>query len=214
MMIDKERKFIFIHIPKTGGTSIESFFMPNRIDRVKSIYGKSPLQSDNKAHLKFHHLQVQYPNLNFDKYFKFTVVRNPWDRAVSSFFHTKREDRANLRELLGVEEFEDFTFKEFIKKLQYLEKEHPHYDEQWSFLVNEQRKFCMDYIARTENLENDFMKICKKLKITCGKIGNLNPSKNKTKHKHYTEYYDDETREIVAEKYARDIEYFGYKFGE
>ena len=71
----------------------------------------------------------------------------------------------------------------------------------------------MDFVGRFENRENDLQYISQKIGVNID--SNIHQRKIQMRNKkHYTEYYDDETRQIVAEKYAEDIEYFGYKFGK
>jgi hypothetical protein len=155
----------------------------------------------------------------------FTVVRNPYDRLLSRYSHLCRriselnngekiknfpQDKNILNYFNGFPiEIKNFKFKDFVKFTQtvfdpHWEPQVDKFERQVDSLVN------INYIGRFENLQEDFDIICDKIGIPRQKL----PHKNKSKHKHYTEYYDDETRQIVAEKYAKDIEYFGYEFGE
>jgi len=135
----------------------------------------------------------------YKNYFKFAFVRNPWDRVLSWYFFYSQ--RPNVRVRLSSK---NETFNEFI-----LNKSRSY---RWGGENQSQYNFtkCCDFIGRFENLQQDFNIICDKIKIPRQEL----PHKNKSKHKSYTEYYNDETRQIVAEKFAKDIEHFNYKFGE
>ena len=196
-MISHKYKCIFIHIPRTAGTSIE---MSIRSDWTfyKFQDEKHILASTAK------HLYSNYWN----DYFKFSFVRNPWDRMLSMSKHG---------EFYGsVVEDGKINVNEYMQRFPNVEIDHrskskdenikPIENAVYLNILNEE----LDYIGRFENLQEDFNKVCSI--INC-KTKLLHKQVNNKKHKHYTEYYDDETRQIVAEIYAKDIELFGYEFG-
>lgn len=192
-MIDHQYKFIFIHISKTGGTSIEHALNPN-------VPLDKPSISDATGNTRFigkHWSAKRYKREHSDEYknyFTFAFVRNPWDRMLSNYKFLKLID------------WIDCSFDEWIT------------NPTWGFdaysyegmICDNSGLIIVDYIGKFETLQQDFNIVCDKIGISQQQL----PHTNKTKHKHYTEYYDDETREIVAEKYKKDIEYFGYEFGE
>ena len=76
------------------------------------------------------------------------------------------------------------------------------------WLTNPNGKILVDFIGKFENLESDYDYICEKLNIKDHKL----PHKNKSKRKNYREYYNDSTKQIIADWYKKDIDYFNYKF--
>ena len=198
-MINHKHKCIFIHIPKTGGTSIESALG----DWGLTPHNECELMGDTYRS-QHHTLQSVKKSLR-ENYFKFAFVRNPWDRAVSSYCYYRdggnKKSDSHLQELLP-SDFKSFVAHEWNVIPKIARKD------QFSYLEVD-GKVELDFIGRFERIEYDYEYVSKKIRLT-RKLPHVRISK----HKHYTDYYDDKTRDIIAERYARDIEYFGYKFGE
>ena len=185
MLISHKHKFITIDIPKTGTTSVN--YALHCIEEEHDFTVEMS-QKASMRHATYSQCIAKFPNCK--NYFSFAFVRNPWDRLVSYWFFKKYNSKRKIPKDVPLIDFLLDTTE----------------TDQYSLVKDFGEK---SFIGRFENLQEDFDIICDKIKIPRQEL----PHANKTNHKHYTEYYDDETREIVAKKYAKDIEYFGYEFG-
>jgi hypothetical protein len=211
-MISHKHKYIFVHTPKCAGTSIEKALLNHegiKIDLNDKFYLNSipePIKKeyllDYPLHSYSQHFYLdQYKQSLASTYYCFTFVRNPWDLMVSEYFYILN----NYEIQLSFEEF--IKTGENIKRIKgfkwFIERGH-HLLPQVNFLNKN-----MNFIGKFENLQDNFNVICDSIKISRINL----PYHNSTKHNHYTTYYNDLTRDIIAKRYKEDIEYFNYKFG-
>jgi hypothetical protein len=228
MIISHNHKFLTIAIPKTGSKSIRESLDATDSNYIDVRPVADDINSPYYQHVNADRLKCEFDEKgwNWDEYFKFTFVRNPYSLVVSmySYMHTIIKQWRN-----GEGKFanKEFTFAEAVKRQVELYKnfieKYPTFRDhvlhhttkkriksQLEYICDKNGNNLLDFVGRHENLQEDYDIVCDKIGIPKQKLLH----KNKTEHKHYTEYYDDETKQIVAEKYAKDIEYFGYKFGE
>jgi chondroitin 4-sulfotransferase 11 len=189
---------VFVHIPKNAGCSLDKC-----IGELVSTVGHDT-RDENYKFLREHHIP--------ETWFCFCFSRNPWDRVVSAYFFLKNhghpehpQDADDFNLYFGAFD----TFRDTLLGWDDKFYEQIHFRPQYQWICDGDGKLIPDFIGKVENLQEDFNTVCDKIGIPRQQL----PHANKTKHKHYTEYYDDETKQIVAEKYAKDIEYFGYEFG-
>ena len=180
-MVSHKHKFIFVHIPKTAGSSLR-FYMRGRYDTLHVPHHSSA------EHIKNKNMDI------FDSYTKFCTVRNPWDREVSRYKFIKRnKSHAQYKHTLnGIKWFIQQTGTPYTR------------------FTHISDVCIMDYILRFENIQSDFRVVCDKLNIPAKRL----PHMQRSVHKHYTEYYDDETRKLVETIYEEDIDRYEYMFGE
>lgn len=217
MLISHKYKFIFFKSIKTASSSVFEFFTPyclpdeenfkheNYLDLSHIGFYKTGIVGDpnsnskyNKMHVRCQRVKKVLDEINkkiWRKYFKFSVVRNPWDLCVSRYFWHKANNKP-------------YNFEQMIKMLSTglipARKD----------LYQMNDNYICDYYIKYENLLDDIKTVCEKCNIKKYDLNNLtNQKSNYRDHSiSYREYYNSELKDIVARVYADDIKKFNYSF--
>ena len=222
-MISHENRCIYIHIPKTAGTSIEKRLgahidcsqrlsqdhrtIRNIQSAISPSYGK---RIDMRSVLSFIYQRYQahkhgvktVTKDQFTEYFKFCFVRNPWDRAYSWYRNVLRDTIHQTN--LGIEK--NISFSDFLIN----------HADQWAlmpqtdWIIDNKGNVVVDFVGKFENLESDFKLICERLYIEDATLPVTLDSGNVS----YIDAYDNKLIKLIEVRYHTEILLFDYKFGE
>jgi hypothetical protein len=199
-MISLQKRFLFVHIPKTAGNSIQHILRDYSEDRIVASGDQDGVErfevrSEGRELVKHSTLAEYYRELGkeaADGLFKFACVRNPWDRMISFWFSPhRRETEWNPKR------FRKFVEKEVRPLREYFalpgDGDTPPFGN-------------VDCIIRYEHLDDDFRAVCEKLGIPPVELPLLNRSERDSPAR----YYDDSLSGFIAETFADEIDCFGY----
>lgn len=143
----------------------------------------------------------------FNSYFKFAFVRNPWDKALSFYYYNARRnwDRYPFSKK-NAPDFNSFIKDWYIKGTRrgFHHLSHsPCLD--W---ISDKNGVIVDFVGKFENLQEDFNSIFDAIGLPPTDL----PKKNRSVHEHYSNYYNQESIDIIAKMYNKDVEYFNYDY--
>ncbi|MDX2362329.1 MAG: sulfotransferase family 2 domain-containing protein [Crocinitomicaceae bacterium] len=208
MILSHKHKFIFIHIWKTGGTSVQKALSPyaestdarggllERIIKTK----KKPSSADFEQHITLPELQDQLDKKYFDPYYKFAFVRNPlsWEVSYYHFITQKPNDHPKRDEIIQLGSFDSY--------IKWAAENEMQMHSQKQFVYDSDGKCLADFIGKYEELELGIHEVLNHLQIPRLDLEHL----NRSTHTDFMQYYTAETERLVREILKDDFTTFGY----
>ena len=219
MLISDRKKFIYIHIPKTAGTSLMKLLSPyaRPIDqamyrwlvtrkavslavRLFSLQDPEYLISGFRKHDSAATVRDRL-GAPFNTYYSFSVVRNPFDWLVSEYYFIRGNKRHTLHAMAR-----SLPFHAYIRWFLGMRPRR-----QSDYICDRNGKLLIDYVGKFEQLEDVITRLGEKLGISTRELPVLNRSQAR-EHRDYRISYDRTTRELVEAYFEEDLERFGYSF--
>lgn len=233
MPIFHDQKLIFVHIPKNAGKSIESAFLGPRgrmsgarsslnaacklLLRLTSstIPSRDLLGSLDYTFAAQHMTLRELMEYGFvcqetcPNYRSFAVIRNPFDRAVSSVFHHfATELHSGARRIDDPESFTK-ALRDWLYDRPLDHNQIAHKRSQLDFLTLDGCSICVDEVIRYEHLGEEIAAFCNRNGLPPLEIGWYGRNK---RVRDYRDYFSSEAREIVKNQYENDLDLLGYTF--
>ncbi len=218
MLLSVKYNFLFVHIAKTGGTSVRAALAPLRwrdpmyipqfiASRLSHATGHR-IASKLPRHARIIAAKEMLPQELFESLFKFAFVRNPWDLQVSSWHHLRRE-RPQLIE--HIPDFGSFIRWKLDPERSYQYHIDTSIERQTDYLKDLDGTILVDFIGKYENLQEDYEEACRRIGIKPPVLPHKRQAKDR---KDYRSYYSDDLAELVAKYFKADIETFAYTFDQ
>ena len=203
MLISYRHRFIFIHVWRTGGMSVTQALRPftewpeeSISTKAKQALGFLPRSNAFPAHAGIRDLHRELTADSLNSFFKFAIVRNPWDWQVSLYSYIRQNARHRQHDLVcGMDSFEEYLHWRTAH----------HCQSQSDFITDPDGRLLVDFVGRYENLERDFAVICSHLGVRT-----TLPKINGSSHPHYSACYNERCFDLVAEGFQQDINLLGY----
>jgi len=217
MLISTDPHFLFIHIPKTAGTSIE-----------EALYCYQDFRYRTSPHAIAKQYKDYFHPEDYTKFFKFAFVRNPYDLVFSTwkFFVKNHEINMDFKEWVLwrynrepiMSKLHCYSDSSYIPESNRVNQLGTSYyvnrPPQVMFFMDDNGDLLIDYIGRFENVDEDFEEIVSHLKLDDVYLPHTNKSGSEFTKNDYRAFYDEETKEIVRKNHLFDLEFFGYEFDD
>lgn len=209
MIVSYKHRFIFTAVPKTGTHSVRralrAHLGPDDLEQVGLFVQKSfpfpELAKLGHGHFSLSQIRPFLGEETFASYFKFAFVRNPFDRFVSYCAFRTRENGDFERDPQGVMRYFLFNERPLHQLL---------FQPQHTFVTDEDGNLLADEIGRVEEMQASYDAVCKRIGIESESLEKVNSSRRND----YRDYYDQGLVDGVAKIYQRDLDLFGYRFGD
>jgi hypothetical protein len=205
LIISHRHQFVFFAVPKTGTHAIRQALGPHLAAgdwEQQDLFERKRLPIPELAQLRHGHISVRQlqpllPAGQWESYFKFAFVRNPFDRFVSTCFFLRRNQP-------GMEQHAAAFMRQAIRTPRF--RQRILVQPQSALLTDASGRVVLDYVGRFENLQESCNEAFARIGLPAADLARRNTSR----HEEYSSYYDDELRRAVADYYRADFDNFGY----